>query len=127
MQQPLARRRIAIPAIRPKANLPCPVLLPQLRHQLALGKDIPGGIGPLEGLEQPLFLLVTEQAALPVNPLAATGGRDVTAPPRRHLAGLLGAVLPAIEDGKGHEPAQSHLAIKPHALSPDGTWTERHE
>src|SRR5262245_16634514 len=127
MQQPPPRRGIAVPAIRPKANLARPGLLPQLRHQLSLGKDIPGRIGPLEGLQQPSLLLVAQQSAGFVNPLAATGGSDVTAAPRWHLAGLLGAVLSAIEDGKGHELAVPHLAVEPHALLfGDGPRAERH-
>src|SRR5258705_13156566 len=98
IQEPLARSRIAVPAVGPEADLVIPRLLPQLRHQLALRQPVPSGFAPLEALKQPVFLLGAEQRALRLETFATAG--DVAPTRRRCLAWLLGAVLAAVEHGK---------------------------
>src|SRR5215470_13294219 len=115
VEDALARCRIAVPPVGPVAWHARTILLAQLRHQLALRQDVPCRIRGFETLQEPLFLVGTEQRALAVEPLRAAVRRDVAASPRRYFAGLLGAVLSAIEHRERHQVAMPAPIVEAHS------------
>src|SRR5262245_3225182 len=112
VEDALARCGVTIPAIGPVATFAFAIFLTQLGDKLFLRDDVPGSVGLLEAIKQPLLLLGAQQRSIRIQALSTTIRGDVTSAQRRHLAGLFGSVLTAIQDREGHEVPKSEALIK---------------
>ncbi len=115
LKQPRAIGRIAVPIVGPE-TLYRLLLLPVLRHQDVLADQVPLRLAVGEPGVEPRLLGEAHHAAAGGEPLrTAIIVLDMTAAlARRTVAGLAGAILPAVDHRDVDQIAEGEAVIDPH-------------